>query len=153
MTTTKKTIMILAAILIIALGVFFIWQQNKSVYSDSLTKEFFETVEQAQQKTLDLRPIKSVDWDELVYWSPYQDICSYGILEYDPDSANCEASTDDTEAYMLFLKENHLVGRVKVNNELTLFESDLGRVEREKAVFTFATQGKFPKVILKNEGN
>jgi hypothetical protein len=153
MTTTKKAILAFATTLTIVLVGLFIWKQNKPVYLDSLTKEFFEAVEQSQQKTLDLRSIKSVDWDELVYWSPYQNICSYGILEYDPDSSNCESSTDDTEAYMLFLKENHLVGRVKIKNELAAFESDLGRVEREKAIFTFATQGKFPRVILKNESN
>lgn len=134
---------------IITLGIFVSWNSWINAHTSGLSREFYELVEKSEQKELDLRSIQSVDWDELAYWYPYGDICDFKIEGYAEGGSNCIQSIDDGEAYLLFLKNNELIGKVRIQRSKTDFNDQIGRVKRENAVFSFSTKGDFPKVILK----
>ncbi len=117
-----------------------------------MQSEFYSLVEQSNQETLDLRGVRTIEWDELVIWTPYANICDYGIEGYGQGSLNCASSNDDGECYLLFLKANHLAGKIKIYRpKIDLATSELdGPISKERAVFVYKTKGEFPKVILKD---
>ena len=121
---------------------------NKSV----VALEFYSLVDHSNQNVLDLRQMHSVDWDELIVWTPYANICDYGILEYEKGSVSCASSTDDGECYLLFLKNNRLSAKVEINRKkIDLASSGIkGRVAKEKAKFIYTSKGDWPKVLIQN---
>ncbi len=138
---------------ILALMVFIgatLWYQFEKYHNSSVSREFYSLIKDSNQEVLDLRNIQSIDWDELVIWTPYANICDYGIRGYEKAGLNCVSSTDDGECYLLFLKSNKLLGKVAVNRKMIdLASSDIkGRVPRLKARFTYKSKGDWPKVAL-----
>ncbi len=133
------------AILIVVLGglaafIFFLGPFSRS----PVERQFYELVHEGRAKTenpsVDLRKIDLVEWDELVYWGPYEDICSFGIQGYEKGSQFCRMSVDDTESYLLLLKSNRVVSEIRIDrSEIDLVQAHLNknRVAKSKARFTF----------------
>ncbi len=95
----------------------------------------------------------TVVWNEMVFWSPYADICDYGINGYEKGGAKCQSSVDDGECYLLLLYQNNLVAKIKTNRQLVDFTKANWekRVSKEKAVFRFLSKEDWPGVVLAAE--
>lgn len=113
-------------------------------FSHSLAeRQFFKLVHQGQSDTekglVDLRKLDAVEWDELVHWGPYDDICNFGISGYEKGSQFCRSSVDDSESYLLLLKSNRLVAEIRIDRrQFDLVSADpKTRIPKEKAVFKF----------------
>jgi hypothetical protein len=134
----------------IGLLVLWIWIRHGQFYSPVLSREFYSLVDKSHREKLDLRQLKSVEWDELVFWGPYEDICDFGIDGFQRGRFSCKSSSDDGECYLLFLKSNRLVGTVGINRRrIDLTAAHLkNRVPREKAIFLFKGESDLPAVEL-----
>jgi hypothetical protein len=137
------------AILIVVLGglaafIYFLGPFSRS----PVERQFYELVREGRAKTenpaVDLRKIDLVQWDELVYWGPYEDICNLGITGYEKGSQFCRVSLDDTESYLLLLRGNRVVSEIRVDrSEIDLVQAQLKtRVSKANAMFAFVNTGK-----------
>lgn len=145
-----KSLLVLILVFGLPLFAFISWHRVLKFYATAPSREFYGILEDSNQVELDLRSLKSADWDELVHWSPYTSICDYGIAGYDSKDPDCDKSKDDGESYLVLIKKNQEVAIIPVQTSLAIFHPKLGRVKKEKAVFVFMDQGKFPNVELKN---
>lgn len=120
---------------------------------DLTTSKFNFLLKESHRTFLDLRKLDTVQWDELVFWSPYTDICDYGINGYEKKANSCQVSTDDTECYLLLLNQNTLAAKIQINRlEVDFTKANLkNRISREKAIFRFTSQEDSPGVVLKTE--
>jgi hypothetical protein len=133
----------------LCLAGYFGWHRYGKFYVNSETRSFYKLVNDSKQEYLDLRKFNALDWDELVYWSPYQNICNYGIDGFKAGSANCKFSEDDGECYLLFLKNNKLVRKIPILRSKIDFDDELNRVPKNRAIFMYTSKGSFPKLKLK----
>lgn len=145
----KITKPIRIAILIVVLGglaafIFLLGPFSRS----PVERQFYDLVKEGRAKienpSVDLRKIDIVDWDELVYWGPYEDICNFGISGYEKGSQFCRASVDDTESYLLLLKGNRVVAEIRIDRrEIDLVQAHLKtRVSKPNAMFAFVETSK-----------
>jgi|GEM_PF-5108249 hypothetical protein len=120
----------------------------------NFSEQFYSLVDHSDQKKLDLSTFTPFQWDELTLWTPYGDICDLGINDFEKDGPNCETSNDDAEAYLMFLSQNNLVQKIKLDRKrLDLVGSSIQwRVKKEAAKFEYVTQGDWPKLQLEGQG-
>lgn len=125
---------------------------HKRIYFNYLSKQkLFETTLAESNKTiLDLTNFGKFKWDEITFWGPYQNICNLGISGYESGFFTCASSYDDSECYLLFLKNNELVGQVKIDRKKIDFAtSNINwRIQRKNAKFRFLSKEDWPKVGL-----
>jgi hypothetical protein len=145
----KNTKPIRIAILIVVLGGLAAFIYLLGPFSRSpVERQFYELVREGQAKTenpsVDLRKIDLVQWDELVYWGPYEDICNLGIAGYEKGSQFCRFSVDDSESYLLLLRGNRVVSEIRIDRrEINLVQAQLKtRVSKANAMFAFVNTGK-----------
>lgn len=126
------------------------WFRFGQFQTSELSRSFYIELRNSKTSTFDLRKIDAVDWDEIVFWSPYTNICDFGIEGLEKGSPDCKSSGDDGECYLLFLKQNKLAGTVPVDrSKIDLTTAELKeRVAKEKAVFRFVTTSFGPKIQL-----
>ena len=138
----------LIAILIIAGYFNFFYHQNDP--NASAIAQFNDLLTQSNRSTLDLTSISDPAWDELVFWSPYADICDYGIEKFEKNSPNCMSSKDDGECAILLLKKNVLVAQIPVNRrQIDFTKLDVkARISKERAQFKFTSKEDWPGVEL-----
>lgn len=130
---------------------FHYWSNWAKLKQFGQAKEFYHLVDSANQETLDLRAFRMGEWEEMLFWAPYQNICDYGITGYEAGNFNCSSSNDDGECYLLFIQANKLVFSIPVDRrKLDLTKSKLpNRLTRNEAVFSFQTKGDWPEVSVK----
>lgn len=145
----KLTKFIRITILVVVLGGLAALIYRLGPFSRSpVERQFYELVHEGRIKkenpSVDLRKIDLVQWDELVYWGPYEDICNFGITGYEKGSQFCRASIDDTESYLLLLKNNRLVAEIRIDRrEIDLVQAQLKtRVSKANAMFAFVESSK-----------
>jgi hypothetical protein len=144
----KATKLVRITILIVVLGGLAAVIYLLGPFSQSpVERQFYELVRQGRAKTenpsVDLRKIDLVQWDELVYWGPYEDICSLGISGYEKGSQFCRVSVDDSESYLLLLRGNRVVSEIRIDrSEIDLVQAQLKtRVSKANAMFAFVNTG------------
>jgi hypothetical protein len=150
---TLKKITISIGVITFSLLLFVVVLRSKlffEVRSTPIAKEFYALIDDGDNYVLDLRKIQTVDYDELAFWPPYEDICSLGIEEFNKNGSNCKKTSDDGECYLLFLKNNKLVGKVQIaRREVDFAASEINwRVLKRNALFQFLSKNNFPKVKL-----
>jgi hypothetical protein len=118
-----------------------------SVYEYKFYKMLKESKE--HNKNFNLSELNSTEWDEVAFWAPYENICSLGIEGYKEGSRNCEFSEDDGECYLIFLKENRPVSRIRIARiEIDWAASALPkRISRRSAIFKISN-GQWPKIEI-----
>ncbi len=119
-----------------------------------VSKQFYLIAKESKERgsTLDLAGVNAVDWDELVFWGPYENICDLGISGY--SLGKCESSVDDGECYVLFLRKNALVARVSIDRkQIDWAASKLPRrIGKGAARFVFKAKGEWPKIEMTAAG-
>ena len=148
----KRLIWSIVGIFILALGAFNYGGVLTRFASSSPLKTYFEFYSLLNRSNgiLDLRKIKSVDWEEFVIWTPYASICDYGIKGYEKTGDNCEPSESDVDCYLLLLNNNKLAAKIAIDREkIDLADTDIkGRVPRDRAIITYDTHQGAPMPTL-----
>jgi hypothetical protein len=134
----RKLLKVAGAALLLMLAVLsvILWFKGAILRVPDLSSEFHAVLD-SPQRPIDLGRISGVEWDELVFWSPYSDICDYGITSFEKGGLRCRSSVDDSESYLLFLRKNELAGIVPLERKrFDLGEAHLqGRIPRARARF------------------
>lgn len=145
-----KIIILPCLIFIFILIGYVLWLRIFQFHSSPLSREFYSIVAESKQSVLDLREIKSVQWNEITFFPPYGNICDLGINGYNKDLKNCQTSTDDGECYLIFLNNNELVEKIAIDRKkLDLATSEIPwRVPKEKAIFAFVKRGYWPRIVI-----
>ena len=117
------------------------------------TEQFYTLVKISSDRSFDLRKYDIVDWDEVVFISPYTSFCEYGIEDYPDDKKNCRRSKDDGQSWLVFLKQNHIVSIVSVDRRIVDFTKiniNPFRIKHHRAIFQIEKEEVFPTPTLKN---
>jgi len=130
------------------------FMKHKHPMDANYSDEFYSLVDHSDQKSLDLSQFSPFQWDEVTLWAPYADICDLGINDFEKEGPNCESTADDADAYLLFLNQNHLIQKIKLDRKkIDLVSSKISwRVKKESAKFDYLTQGDWPKVQVQGQG-
>ncbi|MDZ4660577.1 MAG: hypothetical protein SGJ18_03040 [Pseudomonadota bacterium] len=143
--------------LLVVFGLIFFlgfWLANRNDFDKAinLTSGVESLIERSNQGELDLRGFKTELWDELVVLGAYSNICAYGLDGFEKGSSNCMPRLNEVYEYILFLRQNRVVGKADIKRRLVdLSTADLGlkRVKQIEAIFQYTTKGEWAAVKLK----
>lgn len=143
----RTTLLILLIVLGAVFGLF--WKRFHFILL-SETSAFSQKVKASNREVLDLTAFGAFQWDELTFLGPYQNICSLNIKGFS-EGLDCWSSHDDGECYLIFLKDNRLVGQTKIARKDVDFATSKipWRICRAQAIFSFTTKENWPKLELK----
>lgn len=88
---------------------------------------------------VDFSGIKSVEWDQMIIFGPYQDICDLNLQEFSKEQVNCEFLGDT--AYVLLIKDGKLVVRIPADSMVHRKGQEDSPSGKKGAVILFETDG------------
>jgi hypothetical protein len=124
---------------------------NRSeIFQDVILEKIIEAKKNGG--TVDLRAFNS-DWDELIVWGPYTNICKLGIKGSFFNPLLCFELPNKSECYLLFLKSKKIMAKIEVSRRILDFASVSAstRIPRASANFQFVGDNDFPKVKIIEE--
>jgi hypothetical protein len=93
---------------------YYFYNLKLKFYVSEINRDFYEKIDNGAD-IIDLSDLNKVDWNELVFVSPYTTLCEYEINGYEQHNENCVGSQDDGECWLALLKNNELVSLIPID--------------------------------------
>ncbi len=83
---------------------------------------------------VDLSSISSVDWDEAVLWTSYENLCELGINGYEKGNKDCPSQNDTTHVFLL--KDKNIVAKIPIGYLAYPYQQEDSETKKGGIIYT-----------------